>query len=140
MPRRKSTATKTRQERVSVEKDITAVAETIETDERALLLKLKKRYENEETGERIPGKLVHGQKTIWTYKDCLDRYEVVSFIPEETIPLNFNGVKVQAFSGIEMHVPKCFKKVYDDHRKALRPESPPPGVTVELGAGPLPPR
>lgn len=141
MPRgrpRKSTIATDQEERKPISVSVLDVAETIEDDERALLSKLSRKYKDENSGERVPGKKVKGQKTPWTYKDMCERFEIVAFIPDETIPLNWNGVKVQAFSGIEMHVPKPFYELYNSHKAALRPQKAPPGIVVELGAGALP--
>jgi hypothetical protein len=135
-----STIGQIREDRKPIAQTVVETSAAIDDDERALLAKLKAKYENEEHGERIPGKRVQGQKTTWTFKDCERMFPIVDFVSDETIPLNFQGIKVQLRSGVEYHLPSCFKKIYDDHRRAARPEAPPPGVTVELGAGPLPPR
>ena len=74
----------------------------------------------EQPTERVPGLTVGGTKTTWTYKDCEDKFPYVKFMAEETVPLTFQGVTVQAFAGFEMHVPECFKKIYDNHRKEAR--------------------
>ena len=71
--------------------------------------------------------------------------QIVAFIPEKTVPLLINGVRVQALAGIEMHVPKAFKDIYDRSGRASRE---PVGAhlqqmgydaTVALGAGALEP-
>ena len=69
----------------------------------------------------------------------LKRFPIVDFVPDETIPLTWNGVKVQAHSGIEMHVPKPFYDLYNRHKRELLPKKAPFGVLVELGAGALAP-
>ena len=97
------------------------------------------------TGKRIPGMTVGGSKVSYQWSDLMDMFPVVSFIPEETIPLTFQGVMVQALAGIEMHVPKCFKDIYDRHvreRRSAAKSIPHLGyeTTIALGAGALPPR
>lgn len=70
-----------------------------------------------------PGSVINGEKVPTTYKYMVDHPEkygpIVDFVPERTLPLFFNGVKVQAFAGLEMHVPKCFKDIYDRSGREL---------------------
>lgn len=93
---------------------------------------------------KVPGITIGGTKVGYNYQDLCKMFPIVSFTPDETIPLNFQGVRVQAISGIEMHVPKCFKNIYDEHRRRLRetgaklPENTGYFNLVELGAGGLP--
>lgn len=126
-------------EHLSIREHVEETAKTIADDERALLAKLQKRYKDEDVGERVPGKVVKGIKTIWTYNDMCARFPIVDFIPDETLPIIWNGVKVQAISGIEMHVPKPFCDIYKQRMARLRQKINIPGVVVELGAGALPP-
>jgi len=142
MPRgrpRKSTKELNREGKETLSEATQAVAEAVSDDELRLLSKLKEKYENEATGERVPGKTVKGVKTMWTYQDLCNRFSMVSFIPDETIPLTYNGVKVWAFAGIEMKVPKPFQNIYEQHKAELRPRKPMDGITIDLGAGALPP-
>ena len=90
---------------------------------------------------RKPGLTRGSSKTTYTYPDLCDMFPTVSFTPEETIPLTFQGVKVQAYDGIEMHVPRCFKTIYDHHRKELKQmkETLLEAGLLDLGAGGLPP-
>ena len=95
--------------------------------------------------KRVPGLTVGGTKTSYTFRDLCEMFPIVAFIPEETVGLTFQGIRVQALSGIELHAPSCFKKIYDNHRKAQREAGsklPDTGYVplVELGAGALPPR
>ena len=95
--------------------------------------------------ERVPGLTIAGSKTTYTYRDLCEMFPIVSFIPEETIPLTFQGVSVQAIEGLEMHVPECYKRIYDNHRKALREAgksliSMGYPTIIELGAWALPAR
>lgn len=92
--------------------------------------------------ERRPGMVIDGNKVPFSYQWYCDNFPIVTFTPEETVPLTENGVKVQAYSGVEMHVPSPFKANYDRHRALLRKgQSLPQGEgyenTINLGAGPL---
>ena len=100
-----------------------------------------------ELGERIPGMVIDGEKVPYDYKYLVNHPEkfgpVIAFIPEVTVPLSFNGVRVQAISGVEMHVPKVFRDIYDNSRRELR-NSGNMGNTgyinqINLGAGALEP-
>lgn len=118
--------------------------ELAEADAQLLKEYLLKHVE-EEMGPRVPGKVVKGQKTIWTYGDMVERFPIVSFVPDETIPLTWNGVKVQAYSGIEMHVPKPFYDIYRQHKsEQMKSAKSLPDLgfesIVQLGAGALPPQ
>ncbi len=93
---------------------------------------------------RVPGLAIGDTKTSWTYNDCVEKFPIVTFTPEETIPLIFNGVRVQAIEGYEMHVPKCFYTIYQQHRAMLRKPKTLPGSEqgyipeIGPGAGALP--
>ncbi len=76
--------------------------------------------EVESEGERIPGKVVRGHKTVTTDADLVKAHGVVTFTPEETIPITVNGVRYQCFADYEMTVPKNIKQIYDEHRKRQR--------------------
>ena len=105
-----------------------------------LLEEVKVKVDSEVKG-RVPG-LTHGSsKTTYTYQDLVAMFPIASFTPEETVPLTFQGITVQAFGGIEMHVPSCFKTIYDQHRKELRriKETLREAGIQDLGAGGLPP-
>jgi len=75
---------------------------------------------NEPQGRR-PGMTIGTDKVAWTVKDIRDlkdehgnqQFPDVTFIPERTIPLTWNGIRVQAIAGRELKVPKCFKDIYD---------------------------
>ena len=69
---------------------------------------------------KIPGLTVAGSKASYTYQDLVKMFPISTFTPEETLLLTFQGVAVQALSGIEMHVPKCFQDVYRSHQKVIR--------------------
>ena len=88
---------------------------------------------------RIPGRVVRGTKTPWTRGDVDRAFPPVTFTPEETIPVTYNGVRYLLIADVECCVPSCIKDIYDNHRKAVRRGTHIPGVTVWGGAGPLPP-
>ena len=109
----------------------------------AITQELQTQVEEEVSG-RVPGKTVHGVKTPWTYSDLCKVFPIVSFTPDETIGLTFNGVRVQAIQDIAMHVPRCFMDIYLAHKTGSRISAkslPDSGfqTIVELGAGALPP-
>lgn len=120
-------------DKLSLEDVVAGAAETIEAEEKQLLSRLAKKYRDQEAGERMPGRRVKGQKTIWTYHDMVERFDIVDFTPEETIPLSWNGVKVQAYAGIEMHVPKPFYDLYNKHRREAASQKAPPGISILVG-------
>ena len=120
------------------------VKEVLEAAEQAV----EERVEKEVVVERRPGMIIDGEKIPYTYKWMCDNFEIVSFIPEETIPLCWNGVRVQALTNIEMHVPKPFKEIYDNSRRergrapaAIKKEFEDRGYKsmVDTGAGALEP-
>jgi hypothetical protein len=85
-----------------------------------------------------PGTVIGDTKVIYTFKDLEAMFPIVTFTPEVTIPLSFNGVRFQALEGRECHVPKCFKDIYDKVRKPrteMRQELAGMGIRVEPGAG-----
>ncbi len=91
-----------------------------------------------------PGDVINGYKVAWTWSEMLKQFPIVTFTPEETIPLTWNGVKVQALAQIEMHVPQPFKMIYDQHRRELGKQTKIVGregfdSTTSLGAGALEP-
>lgn len=77
------------------------------------------RTENQR-GERTPGSIVAGRKTPTTMIDVKKMFPEVTFVPDESLPVSFNGVKVHLRSGEEITVPSIFKGIYDDHRRAMR--------------------
>lgn len=86
--------------------------------------------------ERVPGATIDGNKVIWTYNAMCEKFPVVPFIPEETIPLTWNGVRVMAVNTVEMHVPKPFYDLYMKHRRGVNiKQALPAGITLEQGAG-----
>jgi len=94
-------------------------------------------------GENVPGITYGGTKKGYSYQNLLEMFPVVTFTPERTVGLTFQGVRVQAIGGTEMHVPSCFKKIYDESRRRQMEAQ---GLTIDrgyittvaLGAGALP--
>ncbi|KKL71581.1 hypothetical protein LCGC14_2093520 [marine sediment metagenome] len=103
-------AEKTKRKVKRAMKKITIPAEAREVAAE-LLRDAEIKVETTPTG-RVPGLTIGATKTTYNYQDLVRMFPIVSFIPEETIPLTFQGVKVQAYVGIEMHVPKCFKDIF----------------------------
>jgi hypothetical protein len=73
-----------------------------------------------ESGERVPGGTIRGSKIPWTRGDVERRFPKVTFVPEESIPVTFNGITYQLREGEDNTVPSCIKVIYDDHRKRER--------------------
>jgi hypothetical protein len=88
---------------------------------------------------RVPGRIVGGSKTGYTYSDLVKMFPIVTFTPLETLPLNFQGVRVQALSGVEMHVPSVYKEIYDRYMLGKTRNSKPEGIEgwFAPGAGAL---
>jgi len=85
-----------------------------------------------------PGDVVNGFKVAWTYDQMLKNFPIVTFTPEETVPLTWNGVKVQALAMVEMHVPEPFKEIYDRHRREINKRltlNNREGLITEIGIG-----
>mgnify|MGYP001593747925 CR=1 FL=1 len=95
--------------------------------------------EETENSERMPGRVVHGIKTAFTDADLVRIHGVVTFIPEETVPVSCNGVQYQLFADREMTVPKNIYNQYIEYRKRKRqPFRSLAGLNIQnLGAGPL---
>jgi len=64
-----------------------------------------------------PGDVINGFKVGWTESELNKRFPIVKFIPEETIPITWNGIRYQCFAQVEMHVPEPVKEIYDRHRR-----------------------
>lgn len=95
-------------------------------------------------GERIPGKEVHGLKTPWTEKDVWDTFGGCTFVPGESIPVTYNGVRFQLLADRENHMPTIVRDIYLEHVKRTRRAGKSiPGAgfetTIAIGAGGLPP-
>lgn len=95
----------------------------------------------EEKGERIPGKIVNGRKTIWTQKDIEARFPICEFTPDETIPVIYNGIRYQLIADVSMVAPTIIRDIYLEHRRKMRQIGKGlVGVTVYPGAGALTPQ
>ena len=92
--------------------------------------------------DRTPGLIINGMKVPYTRHD-LDRiYGIVEFTPDDTIPVTVQGIRYQLFAGVTMSAPKIIQKTYEDYKRQLRKGSDALrnlGVSVDAGAGPLPP-
>lgn len=84
-----------------------------------------------------PGSLVGvgmaQQKKHWQFKDVHDRmmewyatgkgnpdFKPVEFLPNETMPLTWNGIGITVEADREAIVPKCYHDIYQERRRALR--------------------
>lgn len=70
--------------------------------------------------ERIPGRVVNGQKTPFTDADLVAIHGITTFIPEETVMVSCNGVRYQLFADREMTVPKNIYNQYTEYRRRKR--------------------
>ncbi len=89
---------------------------------------------------RTPGATVRGGKVPWTRGDIERTFPMVTFMPEETVPVSWNGVRYQLLEGIEATVPSCIKGIYDDYRRRVRSigrDLPSMGVTKSVYGGEL---
>ena len=98
--------------------------------------------ETEGLHEGEVGTIRHGNKVTPTYTSLCKQFPIVSFTPEETVPLNYQGVRFQALAGVECHVPKCFKDIYDNHRRLsarsrVNKELANMGINIDEGVGGL---
>ena len=78
--------------------------------------------EEEFYGDKPPGTIVdlhkpNARKIPYTRAWLEKNYPMVSFIPDETVPVNWNGIKYQLISGEEINVPLPIKGIYDDTRR-----------------------
>jgi hypothetical protein len=101
----------------------------------ALVLDATMEVVEEEDTERRPGKVIRGVKTPWTKKDVEAIFPPVTFIPDENIPVTYNGVRYQLFADIETTVPSIIKQIYDDYKAAKRRQG--KGVMTSTGFAPV---
>ena len=116
--------------------------EQIVKEVKAKIAELAEAVAEEVVTERIPGQVVHGLKTPWTYGDVDRAFPPCTIMPEETIPVTYNGVRYQLLSGVEMTVPTIIRDIYFEHRRRTRDAGKSlkgMGIMVEAGAGGLPP-
>jgi len=93
----------------------------------------------EKTG-RLPGTVIGDTKVIYTEADLNRMFPKVTFTPEVTMPISYQGVRYQLISNWEMTVPEPIKKIYDKHRQPNRQRDGQlhsEGIIVEKGAGKL---
>jgi len=98
---------------------------------------------------RVPGKVVHGQKTPWTLKDIEEAradngdlaFPLCEFTPEDTVKVTWNGVMVQFIAGVSQLMPTCFRDQYLETKRRTRAKKPimvsTGEIQVDLGAGSL---
>jgi len=95
--------------------------------------------------ERMPGRVVRGNKTPWTHDDLVKVFGVCEFTPDETMHWTTHGVVYQLFAGVSMAVPQCVKIEYDRRRRTIMedthsiPRDSGFETIEELGVGALPP-
>lgn len=91
--------------------------------------------------ERVPGKVVRGQKTPWTLKDIEDVFPVCEFTPDDTVKVTWNGVMLQFITGVSQLMPTCFRDQYLETKRrtrAIKPIMVSTGkINIEPGAGAL---
>ena len=122
-----------------VERELRSVV--LQEDKEAILEELQNKIEKQAESRpagRVPGMTLGSTKVTYTYQDLKRMFPIVTFTPEETITLTFQGVPVQAYADREMHVPECFKQIYDQHRREQRintKQMQDLGIVVDLGVG-----
>ncbi len=137
-----------RTKRTRAEKEIKATLARVAPEEVAGILETAIEESIPRAQERLdksalPGQTVNGLKKPWTFEAIKKIFPIVSFIPEETICLTWNGVRQQCYSGVEMHTPKCFYDIYLRYRSETRkaagalPRDMGFEVTIGIGAGAL---
>ena len=89
----------------------------------------------EEVAERRPGMKIRGQKIPWSRRDVEEAFPPVTFIPDETIRVTWNGIVYQLIADQEVTVPSCIKTVYDDSK--LRRRQSARGVRTDYGYSPV---
>lgn len=91
--------------------------------------------------ERVPGKVVHGQKTSWTLKDIENVFPLCEFTPDNTVQVTWNGVMLQFIAGVSQLMPTCFRDQYLETKRRTRVSKPivvsTGKITVDAGAGAL---
>jgi len=117
-----------------IQKATEAVADLLDAEVQKL--------EEEEEGDRVPGKVVHGAKTAWTEQDLLKEYGGQEFVPDVTIPVTISGVRFQLLQGVSMYVPKEVIRVFEETKQRTRDAGKrliPDGYAIEPEAGGLSP-
>ena len=75
-------------------------------------------------GDLQPGQIANRgtlaeREREWSYRD-MGQFPAKTFIPDETVPVTWNGLMYQLRSGEEVTVPEPIYNVYRDHKKAQR--------------------
>ena len=113
-------------------------------DPNAVLTELAKDTKQEAieaTEERMPGKVVRGQKTSWTLKDVENIFPICEFTPDDTVQVTWNGVMIQFIAGCSQIMPTCFRDLYLETKRRTRASKPimvsTGKIDIEPGAGAL---
>lgn len=105
-------------------KKITPEAEDLLDEVESKLDELRETQKGTDGTPLKPGMIVrHGKgkrKIPYTMKDLRELFPMVTFIPEENVPVTYNGITVYLQADQEVTIPSCFKTVYDDHRRLDR--------------------
>ncbi len=85
-----------------------------------------------------PGMPVKGVgKVPWTMKEIEKVFPVVEYVPDETMPVTWNGVKIQCFAGVSQLMPSCFRDVMENRKRKMRRVNENVrnlGITIQSGA------
>ena len=91
--------------------------------------------EVEEVQERRPGMKIKGYKVPFTYDWVNKTFAKVTFIPDETVVITWQGLSWQLRENEEVTVPSIVKQEFDKHKKAIRNAS--KGVSTSYGYSPV---
>ena len=81
---------------------------------------------------RVPGAVIGATKVPYSRRDIERVYQpMVTFIPEENIPVTVQGVQYDLYADREITVPYIVKNIYEEHKKAERARG--RGVTLSSG-------
>ena len=94
--------------------------------------------EVEVTKEQVrPGTIAKNRKTPWTQQD-INKLPTVTFIPDETVPITFQGMPFRLEADKEITIPQVVKLIYDNYKRSKRREgTPPPCILFSPGVGGL---
>lgn len=73
-----------------------------------------------ESTPHIPGAKTSFGKVPWTRTAFEAKFSKITFTPEETIPITWNGLRYQLIADMETSVPFPIKQIYDEWRKNQR--------------------
>ena len=120
---------------------VAQILERAENPEEVLLAVAEdlEQAEVEATEPRVPGKVVHGQKTSWTLGDIEKIFPVVEFTPDDTVNITWNGVSKQLIAGVSQLMPTCFRDLYLETKRRTRAKKDivvsTGKIQVDIGAG-----